>query len=200
MEVTEIDRYLLVALHENAKRIELKRYAYDLRNSEKDNSQRLVMAMEPGTEVRIHRHEETSESLFCLCGCMDVIFFDESPCNGAGGLNNGVCGTVVIGGQEKNVFEVYRSRLCPSDGKYGVQIPMGVWHSVEVHEPSTIFEAKDGRYAPDSCLGDLKKQITYLIGMERHSGSMDAISPLYVARMLNVPVEAVEKEMREMGV
>ena len=32
--------------------------------------------------------------------------------------------------------------------KYGVQIPLGAWHSVEVYEPSTIFEAKDGAYKP----------------------------------------------------
>ena len=38
-------------------------------------------------------------------------------------------------------------------------------------------------------LGDLKKNIEYLIGMERQSGSMDVITPLYVSRMLNVPLE-----------
>ena len=47
-------------------------------------------------------------------------------------------------------------------------------------------------------LGDLKKNIEYLIGMERQSGSMDVISPLYVSRMLNVPLEDVEKCMKEM--
>ena len=26
------------------------------------------------------------------------------------------------------------------------QVPKGVWHSIEVYEPSTIFEAKDGKY------------------------------------------------------
>ena len=46
----------------------------------------------------------------------------------------------------------------------------------------------------------MKKNIEYLIGMERQSGSMDAISPLYVSRMLNVPLEDVEKCMKEMGV
>ena len=46
---------------------------------------------------------------------------------------------------EVNVFERYRVRLCPREVKYWVQIPLGAWHSVEVHEPSTIFEAKDGR-------------------------------------------------------
>ena len=44
-------------------------------------------------------------------------------------------------------------------------------------------------------LGDLKKNIEYLIGMERQSGSMDLIPPLYVSRMLNVPLEKVKKVM-----
>ena len=47
--------------------------------------------------------------------------------------------------------------------------------------------------------GDLKKDIEYLNCMERQSGSMDAISPLYVSRMLNVSLDELEKCMREMG-
>ena len=39
-----------------------------------------------------------------------------------------------------------RVELCPREGKYGVQIPQGVWHTIEVLEPSAIFEAKDGAY------------------------------------------------------
>ena len=35
--------------------------------------------------------------------------------------------------------------------------------------------------------------------MERQSGSMDAISPLYFSRMLNVPQNEVEMCMKEMG-
>ena len=58
----------------------------------------------------------------------------------------GECGAVIAVGMEANLIERYRVRLCPREGKYGVQIPLGAWHSVEVHEPSTIFEAKDGRY------------------------------------------------------
>ena len=46
-------------------------------------------------------------------------------------------------------------------------------------------------------IDDLKKNIEYLIGMERQSGSMDVITPLYVARMLNVPIEEVERVMKE---
>lgn len=34
----------------------------------------------------------------------------------------------------------------PERRKYGIQIPRMAWHTVEVHEASTIFEAKDGAY------------------------------------------------------
>ena len=44
----------------------------------------------------------------------------------------------------------------------------------------------------------LKKKIEYLIGMERQSGSMDVITPLYVSRMLNVHLEEVERVMKDM--
>ena len=48
---------------------------------------------------------------------------------------------------DETVFvEVVRFRICPREQKYGIQIPLGVWHSIEVHEPSTVFEAKDGAY------------------------------------------------------
>ena len=42
--------------------------------------------------------------------------------------------------------EVARVELCPREGKYGVLVPQGVWHTIEVLEPSAIFEAKDGAY------------------------------------------------------
>ena len=40
--------------------------------------------------------------------------------------------------------EVQRIHLNPTETKYGCQIPKGAWHTVEVIEPSVIFEAKDG--------------------------------------------------------
>lgn len=46
----------------------------------------------------------------------------------------------------------------------------------------------------------LKKDITYIIGNERAEGNIAPISPLYVSRMLNVPLEDVEKWMKEMGI
>ena len=44
---------------------------------------------------------------------------------------------------------------------------------------------------------ELKKTVEDLIEMERRSGSMDLITPIYVSRMLNVPLEEVERVMRE---
>ena len=36
-----------------------------------------------------------------------------------------------------------------SSGNYGCVVPAGVWHTVEVLEPSVIYEAKDGKYGED---------------------------------------------------
>lgn len=46
----------------------------------------------------------------------------------------------------------------------------------------------------------LKKDITYLIGKERAEGNLEPITPLYVSRVLNVPLEEVEKCLKEMDV
>ena len=44
---------------------------------------------------------------------------------------------------------------------------------------------------------ELRNAVEDLIEMERRSGSMDVITPLYVSRMLIVPLEEVERVMRE---
>ena len=148
MEIIEINDNLLVALHTQAADAERKRMNYDLRTTSEDTSQRMLNALEVGTKVPIHRHLETSETIICLHGCMDVVVYDFRPNEDCGGPFMGDCGTVIAEGMETNVFERYRVRLCPREGKYGVQIPLGAWHSVVVYEPSTIFEAKDGKYKP----------------------------------------------------
>ena len=40
-----------------------------------------------------------------------------------------------------------------NEGRFGCQVPKGVWHTVEVIEPSVIYEAKDGRYGEDGSEG-----------------------------------------------
>ena len=170
---------------------------YDLRTSSNDGSQRMLNALLPGSIVPIHRHPNSNENVILLCGKLVEVLYDE----------------------EGN--ETERIHLDPSVGNFGCVLPAGAWHTVEVSDPSVIYEAKDGKHDEEgsenyheykakiaqdpsqasfsNSLGDLRKNIEYLIGMERQSGSMDVISPLYVSRMLNVPLEDVEKCMKEMG-
>lgn len=189
-----INKELIERLFAEAATSPRLRMNYDLRDSEFDCSQRVLNALLPKTQVPIHRHNKTSETVVLICGSMDEIFYDE------------------------NGKETERIHLSPVLGNYGCQIPKGVWHTVEVFEPTLIIEAKDGRYGEDgseqykpksseaqqpaerleNCLGGLKKNIEYLIGMERHSGSMEVITPLYVSRMLNVPLDEVEEVMKDM--
>lgn len=44
--------------------------------------------------------------------------------------------------------EIQRFLLDPRQGMYGVNIPIGQWHNLEVLEPAVIFDAKDGSYVP----------------------------------------------------
>lgn len=127
------------------------RQHYDLRTSPADTSQRLLNALMPGTVAPIHRHEDTSETVICLCGKLDKVIYEEvdallSPLTAdeAAAFDRGMDAQEVT--QEKRFREVQRIRLCPAEGQYGCQIPQGAWHTIEVLEPSVIFEANDGAY------------------------------------------------------
>lgn len=86
------------------------------------------------------------------------------------------------------------------DGKYG-EDGSETLEEYQTRQASSSLDqlelASSNSSAPFISIGDLKKNIEYLIGMERQSGSMDAFSPLYVSRMLNVPIEDVERVMKE---
>ncbi len=127
------------------------RQNFDLRTSGADTSQRMLNAVLPETVVPIHRHEDTSETVICLQGRLDEVFYEEidpilSPLKAedAAGFEQGMDAQDVTTG--KRYREVKRMELCPREGRYGCQIPKGVWHTIEVKEPSVIFEAKDGAY------------------------------------------------------
>ena len=142
MEIQVINDNLLSVLHWKAKENERLRMNFDLRTTAEDTSQRMLNALEPGTHVAIHRHLKTAETVICLEGCLDWVFYEELPNMDAGGpVHDGE-----VAADEKGFAEVARFRICPRERKYGIQIPLGVWHSIEVYEPSTIFEAKDGAY------------------------------------------------------
>ena len=142
MEVQLINKEMLQQLHFEALSKGRMLQAFDLRTTPEDTSQRMLNVMEPGTHVPIHRHTKTSETVVCLEGCLDWIFYEELPSVDTGGPVHD--GETVI--DEKAFAEVARFRICPREKLYGIQIPPMTWHSIEVHEPSTIFEAKDGVY------------------------------------------------------
>lgn len=140
MNTLIIDNKLLDTLFTKANDNPRFRLNYDLRTSVDDQSQRMLNALLPGTEVAIHRHPNSSESVVCLCGRMDVVVYDEVV-------------TYVQDGEDKkqkvSYNETERISLAPVEGKFGCSIPKGAWHTVEVFEPSVIFEAKDIAYGED---------------------------------------------------
>ena len=194
--MTEINKKLISELFDRAVVNPRLRQTFDLRNPD-DNGQRMLNALLPGTIVPIHRHPHSNETVIILCGKVIEITYDD------------------------NGNETERIHLDPSLGNLGCMVPAGAWHTVEVLEPSVIFEAKDGKYGEDgsetladyedkaktliqstfsNSLGDLKKNIEYIIGMERQSGNIDMPTPQDIARILNVPVEEVEQCMKEMRI
>lgn len=98
------------------------RQHYDLRTSPADTSQRLLNALMPGTVAPIHRHEDTSETVVCLCGKLDEVIYEEvdallSPLTAeeAAAFDRGMDAQEVT--QEKRFREVQRIRLCPAEGQ-----------------------------------------------------------------------------------
>ena len=143
MEIQLLNSGLLSALHDKAQVNERLRQNYDLRTTPEDGSQRMLNALEVGTRVPIHRHLKTSETVVCLEGCLEWVFYEELPNMDAGGpVHDGE-----VAADESCFAEVARFRVCPREGQYGIQVPLGAWHSVVVLERSTILEAKDGAYA-----------------------------------------------------
>lgn len=143
----KFDKDFLGKLFEQATINPRLRQNFDLRTSGEDTSQRMLNALLPGTVVPIHRHEDTTETVICLCGTLDEVIYEEVVT-----YEKAAPDTMPMGIDAQNVTrkveyrEVQRIRLCPAEGMYGCQVPKGAWHTVEVIEPSVIFEAKDGAY------------------------------------------------------
>ena len=133
----QIDKKLISELFDKAVVSDRKRMNYDLRTSADDNSQRMLNALLPGTEVPIHRHPNSNENVILLCGKLVEVLYDS----------------------EGN--EIERYHLNPSTGNFGCVVPAGAWHTVEVLEPSVIYEAKDGKYGEDGSetLDEYKEKI-----------------------------------------
>ena len=115
----------------------------DLRNSAEDGSQRMLNAILPGSHLPVHRHRASSETVVCLKGRLDEVFYEVvEECEA---VETSRC---VDYARKRVVREVDRVHLEADGDVRMVVIPKGAWHTVEVLEPCVIFESKDGRYEP----------------------------------------------------
>jgi cupin fold WbuC family metalloprotein len=123
----QIDNALLDSLTAKAKESPRKRSHFTLHADLSDPVQRLIMAMEPESYVRPHRHSdpETWEILVILRGSLVIVVFDEK------GM---VTDRLVLkaGGQVT-----------------AMELPQNNWHAAAALESGTIvFEVKRGPYKP----------------------------------------------------
>lgn len=120
-----IDQNLLDNLTDEASKNERLRKNYNLHEKLDDPVQRLLNALEPGTDLPIHRHKNTEETYMLVRGGMRVLFYNDKK-------------------------EITESVLLSSKaGSYGISIPKGQWHTIDNIEKGTvIFEVKQGPYAP----------------------------------------------------
>lgn len=133
----EIDNKFISKLLSEAAENPRLRQNYDLRTSSDDNSQRMLNALLPGTVVPIHRHPHSTENVLLLHGKLVEVLYEEE--RAGDGIEKDV----------RRLHETARIVLDPSSGNYGCVVPAGTWHTVEVLEPSVIYEAKDGKYGED---------------------------------------------------
>lgn len=121
----KIDKNLLDDLTARAKESPRLRMNLDMRTSAEDNSQRMLNALEPGTEVPIHRHTKSTETVIVLRGRVRQNFYDEAG----------------------RLAESFVAAPCTEIAGFSVEL--GRWHNSESLESGTvILESKDGKYEP----------------------------------------------------
>ena len=118
-----IDKALLDKVTEQAKGSPRLRKNFNFHQSLDEKCHRFLNAVEPGTEVPIHKHPTKDETFVILRGKVRVTTHND---------DGSIIDDVV---------------LCNEEGRYGVNIPKGVWHTIEPLEPnSVIFECKEGPF------------------------------------------------------
>ena len=128
-----IDKELLDKVSKQAKDSARLRMNFNFHQSLDEKCHRFLNAVEPGTEVPIHRHPTKDETFVILRGKVRVTTHRDD-------------GSII-----EDVV------LYADEGRYGVNIPKGVWHKLEAIEPnSVIFECKEGPFVPHELDGILE--------------------------------------------
>ena len=120
-----IDMQLLNTVSNQAMESPRLRMNYNFHKSLDDKCHRMLNAIEPGTDIPIHRHPTKDESFVVLKGSVRSSIYND---------DGSIIESVV---------------LCPRNGLFGVDIPKGVWHKLESLESgSVVFECKEGPFVP----------------------------------------------------
>ena len=128
-----IDEPLLNKVSAEAKESPRLRMNYNFHQSLDDKCHRFLNAVEPGTVVPIHRHPTKDQTFVILRGKVKVTTHND---------DGSIIESVVLYAEE---------------GRYGVNIPKGVWHTLESLESgSCIFECKEGPFVEHEVDGILE--------------------------------------------
>lgn len=144
-----INEQLLDSITQKAKESPRLRMNHNIHNSLESTVQQLLNALEPGTEIPIHRHMHTCETYIMMRGKINVFFHSDSGQVTESFL---LCAPSANGMAVSNVANA--SDTSKVDGvlqevHFGLNIPIGQWHSLEVLESGTIIlEIKEGPYKP----------------------------------------------------
>lgn len=148
-----IDADTIDAMKADATQVTRRRTHLTLHDEASDPIQRVVIALQPGTYVRPHRHGAGVWELFTLLdGALAVLSFDDD-------------GVVT-----------QRVELRPGGARMA-QLPPGAWHTVIALEPDTLaLEVKPGPYRPTS-----DKDSAAWAPAERQDGAADMLRWLETA-------------------
>lgn len=120
-----IDKTLMDKVSDGARKNSRLRMNFNFHASADSPAQRLLNALEPGTDVPVHHHAGTSETFIVLRGSVRVTYFDDS---------GEITDTFLLDAKTDNI---------------GMDISVNQWHKLESLETGTIiFEVKDGPYHP----------------------------------------------------
>ena len=118
----EIEKFV-----EAARLSERKRIIFNYHTYSEDTMQRMINAIEPGSYVQPHKHEnpDKSEVFLILKGKLAVVIYDSL-------------------GEIEDCIMLDREK-----GNFGVEVPPCTWHSIIAFESGTVvYEVKHGPYDP----------------------------------------------------
>ena len=128
-----IDKQLLDDVSRQAQKSDRLSMNYNFHQSLEEKCHRFLNAVEPGTEVPIHKHPSKDETFVLLRGKVRVTTHNDDG------------------------FIIEDVVLSQESGNYGVDIPKNVWHKLESLESgSVIFECKEGPFVEHEVEGILE--------------------------------------------